>query len=285
LIACVTPFAPVCDSTLPLEELHTSDNSNFNRPYADAYDTLYRDKDYAAECDFLEAVFRRYSVESVQSIIDLGCGTGGHAIPLARRNYRVCGVDRSAEMIAIARAKASSTDPPVDLWLEVADICDLDLHHTFDAAICMFAVLGYQTSNQALYAALRTARRHLKPGGLFVCDFWYGPAVLKQQARDRVKIVADGGDRIIRTSVVSTQPDRDIVLVSTHILRLRGDRVIAESEEMHPMRYFFQPEIDFFLSQAGLELIAFCPCGCLDVAPTDSHWNVSVVARAMEERR
>jgi SAM-dependent methyltransferase len=285
LIACVTRFVPACHSTLSSEEPHTSDSSNFNRPYADAYDALYRDKDYAAECDFLEAVFRRYSAEPVQSIIDLGCGTGGHAIPLARRNYHVCGVDRSAEMIAIARTKASSADPPVDLWLEVADICNLDLQNTFDAAICMFAVLGYQTTNQALYGALQTVRRHLKPGGLFVCDFWYGPAVLKQQARDRVKIVADGGDRVIRTSVVSTQPEKDVVVVSTHILRLRGDRVIAEAEEMHPMRYFFQPEIDFFMWQAGLEIVAFCPCGGLDAAPTDSTWNVSVVARAMEEPR
>ena len=45
----------------------------------------------------------------------------------------------------------------------------------------MFAVIGYQTSNDELFAALQTVRRHLKPKGLFICDFWYGPAVLKQR--------------------------------------------------------------------------------------------------------
>jgi SAM-dependent methyltransferase len=265
---------------IPQQEPPTPDNSNFNRTYADAYDALYRDKDYAAECDFLEGVFRRYCGESVRKVVDLGCGTGGHAIPLAQRGYEVCGVDRSAQMIAIARAKAEAAGQSDRLRFEVADICQMDLQRTFDVAICMFAVLSYQTSNAALVAALRSARRHLGAGGLFVCDFWYGPTVLAQQPRDRVKIVAVGDDRVIRLACVSTLLDRDVVQVTTHILRLHGDRVLQETEEIHPMRYFFQPEIEFFLDLAGLELTAFSPFGRLDATPDDTTWNVSVVARA-----
>ena len=87
-------------------ELPTSTDTNFARAYADAYDTMYHDKDYAAECDFLADVFSRFAVGPIHSIIDLGCGTGSHAIPLARRGYEVFGVDRSAQMIAIASMKA-----------------------------------------------------------------------------------------------------------------------------------------------------------------------------------
>src|SRR5207248_11417549 len=67
----------------------------FGPQYAEAYDTLYRDKDYSAECDAIEHVFRLYGIGPVRRVLDLGCGTGGHAVPLAERGYEVVGVDRS----------------------------------------------------------------------------------------------------------------------------------------------------------------------------------------------
>ena len=70
----------------------------FGSDYASAYDALYHDKDYERECDFLEAIFRKYS-KKVKTILDLGCGTAGHALILARRGYEVVGVDRSVTML------------------------------------------------------------------------------------------------------------------------------------------------------------------------------------------
>ena len=71
-----------------------------------------------------------------------------------------------------------------------------------------------------------------------------------------------------------------MVRVSFRVLRLRGDQVVQETEEVHPMRYFFRPEIEFFLSQAGFDLVAFCPFGRPDAAPDETTWNVTAVARA-----
>ena len=76
----------------------------FGKEYADAYDYLYQDKDYKKECDFLEEIFSKFS-SGVKSVLDLGCGTGGHAAILAKRGYQVVGVDRSEEMIEIAKKK------------------------------------------------------------------------------------------------------------------------------------------------------------------------------------
>ena len=255
-------------------------NSAFSHTYANAYDAMYRDKDYQAECDFLEEAFRRFACEPVRSILDLGCGTGGHAIPLARRGYQVAGVDCSEQMIAIANQKRPPGDHAAGLCFEIADMQSMELGLTFGAVICMFAVLGYQTTNEALFAALRSARRHLDPGGVFVCDFWYGPAVLKQRPADRVKIVSDGDDRVIRLTCAAMDVERSLVQVSFRILRQRAEQAIQETEETHPMRYMFRPEIEFFMVQAGLELLAFCPLGQLDQAPDETTWNVSAIARA-----
>jgi len=53
--------------------------------YSHYYDLIYQDKDYEEECDFVKAIFSQYSREPVTRILDVGCGTGGHALLLAQR--------------------------------------------------------------------------------------------------------------------------------------------------------------------------------------------------------
>src|SRR5438552_12483490 len=77
----------------------------FGVAYANAYDLLYHDKDYDAECDLVEAIVARYGVGPTRKVLDLGCGTGTHAVRLAKHGYDVVGVDRSSGMVRIAKEK------------------------------------------------------------------------------------------------------------------------------------------------------------------------------------
>ncbi|MGC8878669.1 MAG: class I SAM-dependent DNA methyltransferase [Anaerolineae bacterium] len=241
---------------------------------------MYRDKDYEAECDFLEEVFCRYANGTVHSVLDLGCGTGGHALPLAQRDYQVWGIDRSARMIAIAREKAQAAQLVTSLRFEVADMCALELPHTFDVTIAMFAVLSYQVSNDRLLAALRSTRRHIVPGGIFICDFWYGPAVLTQRPRERVKIVQEGAERLIRITQPALDTEHNVVRVQFHIMRLREKEMVEEADEEHVLRYFFRPELELFLEQTGFVTEHFCPFMQLDEKLGIHTWNAAVIARA-----
>jgi len=74
--------------------------------YARFYDLLYQDKDYKVECDFLEKVFSKFSTRRINSILDLGCGTGSHSLPLAKKGFHLTGVDQSKTMINQAKEKA-----------------------------------------------------------------------------------------------------------------------------------------------------------------------------------
>ncbi len=166
-------------------------NKIFGKVYANQYDLLYTDKDYEAECDLIEEVFRKYGDGEIKTILDLGCGTGNHTIPLASRGYHVTGIDISEDMITHAQKKANSMLSAlcsVPVFIE-GDVRSIDLQQQFDAVLMMFAVLGYQTTSEDVLAALNTVSRHLKPGGLFICDVWYGPAVLIQRPTERVKIM------------------------------------------------------------------------------------------------
>ena len=254
--------------------------ANFQE-YAKVYDSLYYDKDYASECDFLEDIFNRFKNGNVQSILDLGCGTGGHAIPLARRGYQVFGIDRSDQMLAKACQKAKAANLSDKVRFETANVQNFEINMTFDVVICMFAVLSYQISNDDLFSTICTARRHVKHGGLFISDFWYGPAVLKQRPEERVKSVRDGNDRIIRIVKPEIDTLRHVVNVNYEIIQLSGDRLAKEVQERHSMRFIFKPEIEFYLKQAGFSLEHFCPFADLEKEVDESTWNVMIISRAI----
>jgi SAM-dependent methyltransferase len=250
--------------------------------YAAYYDILYHDKDYEAECDFLEQVFTRYTQGPIRTILDLGCGTGGHALPLTRRGYEVTGIDRSEQMLAVAQAKAASMLERSNVpTFQRGDIRTLDLSRTFDAVIAMFAVISYQTTSEDLLAAFRTARRHLRPGGLFIFDAWFGPAVLRQRPTDRVKIIEQDGERIIRFASPVLDILAQTVQVNYKVLRLHEKRVLDEVDESHLMRFVFPQEISLCLEQVDFRLLQLCPFMCLDTQPTEQDWNVAVIAGTM----
>lgn len=244
---------------------------------------LYKEKNYEVECDFLEEIFHRHNKNGIKHILDMGCGTGGHAISLARCGYKVHGIDRSPEMVTIAKEKAEAQGLSDRVWFETGNIQDINIKNKFDAVICMFAVIGYQISNDELFAALQNVRKHLKPKGLFVCDFWYGPAVLKQRPTDRIKIVQnENGDRIIRLAKPEIDIQKNCVTVFYHLLHFQGNQLVNEMRESHEVRYLFQPEIAFFIEQSGMNLIRVCPFAELDLDPSEETWNVSAIAKALK---
>jgi SAM-dependent methyltransferase len=261
-------------------------NDIFGSDFARAYDVWYEQKDYEAECDLIEEVFRRHSDREVRSILDLGCGTGGHALPLARRGYAVTGIDRSEAMLTIAGQKVQGevwgdgTQPPTFVRAEMQD---LDLGQRFDAAIMMFAVLGYQASNEGLAKALASVYRHLNPGGVFTGDVWYGPAVLTIRPSDRVRVIRMGETELIRTAQVSVDSLNHLCAVHYKIWEMRDREVITREEEDHVMRFFFPLELDNIMHNAGIDSLGLYPFPELDGEPDETTWNVLFCGRARGE--
>jgi SAM-dependent methyltransferase len=260
------------------------ENHVFRQDYADHYDLFYAEKDYEAECDMMEEVFRRYGKAPIKTILDLGCGTGNHAFPLAERGYEVIGVDRSGDMLGHARSKLArfeSGSPASPTFLQ-GDLRSLDLGRTFDAVLMMFAVLGYQLTNEEVLAALRTVRHHLKPAGLFICDVWYGPAVLSIRPRDKIKTIPTEDGKVIRLASGTLDIHHHLATVNYHILHLRGRAVVSESKEAHQMRYFFPQELELFMAITGLRLLSLRAFSDLERPASDATWNTLVFAELKE---
>jgi 2-polyprenyl-3-methyl-5-hydroxy-6-metoxy-1,4-benzoquinol methylase len=245
--------------------------------YARYYDLLYKDKDYPAEVTFVESLMHQYAGGEIKSILDLGCGTGGHAILLAEKGFDVTGVDRSEDMLSIAREKATTKNITVNFVK--ANIRDVKLNREFDIIIAMFAVMSYQTTNDDFEQVLKTAYRHLKSGGLFIFDVWFGPAVIAQKPSDRVKIVEQANEKIIRLTRSALDIMKHTVDVHFTVMRI-GDNVIQDSlEETHKMRFFFPMEIELLLQNSGFHIVKRVPFMNAAGLLSEATWDMTVVAR------
>ena len=252
--------------------------------YSENYDLLYEDKDYEAECDLIEETFRRHGDGQVSTILDLGCGTGNHTMPLAHRGYKVTGVDRSSDMVKCAEAKVQAQLAELKKAPQFikGDVRCLELDQSFDAVIMMFAVLGYQLTNPDLISTLGTVRKHLKPGGLFIFDVWYGPAVLAIRPGDKIQEISTTDGKIIRMASGTLDVCRHLCEVNYRLLKISGDRVENDSTERHTMRYFFPMELDMMLSFNKLKLQSLTAFPDPEKPADETTWNVLGVAMVTE---
>ena len=251
----------------------------FGVQYAQVYDTIYHDKDYAAECDLVERVCARHATSRVRRILDLGCGTGRHAELLADRGYEVVGVDRSPHMVEQARARSEKWCSANSPEYHVADVRSFRLDRKFDAVLMMFAVMSYQLEDEDVLSALRTARVHLGDDGLLLFDCWYGPAVLHQRPTRRTKTAISGNGPLVRTSTSELDEGRRRIVVRFHVEASAPDGD-HHTDETHPMRYFFPSELEDFLQATGFSMVRLGGMPDFDQRADETTWNVLTVAKA-----
>ena len=125
-------------------------------------------KNTLAEVDFLIA---ELNLPPGSAILDMGCGTGRHSVELARRGYRMTGVDLSAGMLAQAQQAAQAAGVSVE-WVQ-SDARAFTSEPRFDAAICLcegaFGLVGTGENPEAHDPAiLQRIYAALKPGAPFI---------------------------------------------------------------------------------------------------------------------
>jgi SAM-dependent methyltransferase len=221
--------------------------------YAPWYDLLYEDKDYAAETVFVGDQLRRNGAKS-GTLLDLGCGTGVHAVEFARRGWRVTGVDLSADMVSRAEARLSRDELAVRF--RQGDACQAGPERDFDAVVSLFHVASYQTSRTKLESLFATAHAALKPGGILLFDYWYGGAVLSQGVETRVKVFERAPLRVTR--IAQSDHDEATAVVQVNYTLFCEDMTLStikRVDEIHRLRYWFPFEIEAALSATGFDPI------------------------------
>jgi SAM-dependent methyltransferase len=180
-------------------------------------------------------------------LLDLGCGTGRLLLTFGRRGYDVFGVDLSAEMLTLAREKAAASGVEVRLLRANLTELECLADGAFDYAACLFSTLGMVAGAAERQRVVAHVFRLLRPGGRFVLhvhnrwfNVWNGPGrrwlvrdlwrswVGRAEGGDRVmpvhqgiagltlhlftrreavRLLTDGGFRVLEVRAVSLRPD------------------------------------------------------------------------------
>jgi SAM-dependent methyltransferase len=213
--------------------------------YSKYYNLLYKDKNYKEEADYIHSIIQKYSQHAF-SILELGCGTGRHAFELAELGYQIHGIDISPRMLEYAHHSLETCNSKAKERISFSknDIRTFRFNRKFDVVASLFHVMSYQVTDESLDKVFETAAVHLKPGGIFIFDCWYGPAVLTDPPTVRVKEIEDENTSVTRIAKPELLVNENTVKVNYRILMHdKNSGQFDELEELHEMRYLFMPEI------------------------------------------
>ena len=159
----------------------------------DEYEIVYRHRDEEEAAKVIALLERVTRVDEGDSIVDVGCGRGRHAIRLAFHGYRVTGLDLSEQSILVARARAR--DEGVEVRFVVGDMRTPLCNSCFDGAANLFTAFGYFEQEEEHQRAIDAMAESIKPGGWLFQDFLNADYVREtlvaddQRTEDDVQIV------------------------------------------------------------------------------------------------
>lgn len=245
------------------------------KTYADYYDVIYRSKKYDKECVFVLSLLKQYGLGNFKHMLDLGCGTGGHALCFASHGFQVTGVDGSQRMLGQARAKAKAMRLPIR-W-KLSRLERMALRTTYDVAVCLFSVIDYLLSDKNLNAFVHRVWSALRPGGLFIFDFWHAPAVIGLTPK-KVRTYRMDNGVFERGSFSRLRREGSICDVQYKCRVVQDGKTTVHFSEKHRIRYFTVSEIEKILNKHGFVVKAVTPFLRPNGMVRRSTWDATVVA-------
>lgn len=187
-------------------------------------------------------------------ILELACGTGRIAIPLAQHGHVVSGIDLSESMLAEAQRKAQSVK--VDIALQLADMCDFDLKQKFSLILLANNALCHLLDLNAFERCMACVRHHLRPSGRFIVEIFVPNLHFLTIKPNERSLFAeyddpDGGGKIVVTQ--SAEYDSATQIRHNHTFYRFPDQAKEMSGEL-PMRMYFPQELDALFKYNGFEI-------------------------------
>lgn len=213
--------------------------------YGQKYDSENFTQGTVGECDFIE---KEIGYDKSVKILDVGCGTGRHAIELSNRGYSVTGIDLSETQLERARQKAKMRDMKIDFQRQ--DARNLSFRNEFDAAI-MLCEGGFplMETDEMNYEILNCVTKSLKEHGKFVFTTLNGLFPLHHSVEEFCASARTEDNAVYRSNTFDLMTFRDHNI--TELEDDFGNKKILECNE----RYYVPSEISWLLTSLGYKTI------------------------------
>jgi SAM-dependent methyltransferase len=200
-------------------------------------------------------------------LLDVPCGFGRHAVPLAHEGYRVVGVDRSEALLAEARRRAGDAEWPSLVRADYRKVPFAD--ESFDGALNLFSSLGYLGDDEDAKVLAEIARV-LRPGGRLVIETMHRDLVVRGFQDTDWQLVGEG--RLLLEQRSFDQAS-GVVQTTQTLVESSGER----DSRTFSVRVYTATELVAMLRRAGF---AATRClGDLDGAPLSPGTRLVIVAR------
>ena len=235
----------------------------YSRPslHVETYDAQHQQLPGGDDVGF----FRDLAERSGGPVLELGCGTGRIAIPLAEAGFDVVGLDRSAPMLARAAERRRSLPPDVRrrLTFVEGDMTDFRLGRRFGLAFAAFRVFMALPDATSQRASLAAIRRHLQPGGLLAIDVFdpkldlITPEPRPQTERREFRHPATGTKVVAAVLSRVNDPLNQRLTQQWRFTEEGADgQVIREEFEELTLRWTYRYEMRHLLELSGFEPLA-----------------------------
>lgn len=243
---------------------------------AKIYDVLMSGIDYEEWADYINSLVAKYNRE-IGGVLDIACGTGSTSIPLAKRNWRVTGVDLSLPMLQQARRKAG--DEKVEVLFLQQDIRQLEFSRGFDLVTCYQDGLNYLLTTDDLNQTFRSVFSVLNPGGLFIFDL---NMVEKYSAAATGETSFFDSEAFSLIYETTYEPFEEIwqIKVTGFVKEEEG---YQKFQEVHQEKHHHLEQVKTSLATAGFHLLDVLEAFSLN-PPQDDTRRIFIVAGKDEER-
>jgi 2-polyprenyl-3-methyl-5-hydroxy-6-metoxy-1,4-benzoquinol methylase len=213
--------------------------------YGKKYDNENFTQGTVGECDFIE---KEINYDKSLKILDVGCGTGRHAIELSNRGYIVTGIDLSETQLTRARQKAESHNLKIDFQKQ--DARNLPFNHEFDVAI-MLCEGGFplMETDEMNYEILNCVTKSLKDHGKLIFTTLNGLFPLYHSVEEFCASTTEEGNATYRSNTFDLMTFRDHNI--TEFEDDFGNKKTLECNE----RYYVPSEITWLLKSLGYKTI------------------------------
>jgi SAM-dependent methyltransferase len=179
------------------------------------------------------------------SVLDLCCGTGRHAVLLAKRGFEVTAQDLSESYLE--RASRAAEAAGVGLSVAHSDMRNIPFEATFDAVINMFTAFGYLESEEEDSKVLREIAKALKPGGRFLLDLINREWVVSNYVQNEWRRTDDG-------TLYLEHRELDLVAGRNHVtFTVIDPNGVKREMDGHHVRVYTLTEVIGILKESGLE--------------------------------